>query len=209
MLFAALALAKQRAYIALMHSISGSELVGTRGETLVGRLPAERLIPLWTAITSAVVKRGFAVEYRDLDPPRTGIFDGLKIVIDPDVDFEMQCFVLLHLFGHSVQWIAPSLVQKLDALQNTADKERFLQVLHDYEHEAAAFGLRLLHDLSIHELDGWFSDFVATDWAYVERYYREDRIPPWRECVVAGAAPVEDLAIPELVHRQVEVRFAF
>jgi len=189
--------------------ISGSELVGTRGETLVGRLPAERLVPLWTAITSAVVKRGFALEYRDLDPPRTGIFDGLKIVIDPDVDFEMQCFVLLHLFGHSVQWVAPSLVRKLDALQNTADKDRFLQVLHDYEHEAAGFGLRLLHELGIHDLDDWFSDFVATDWRYVERYYREDRIPPWRECLAAGAPPVKELAIPPLVHRQVEVRFAF
>ncbi|HEY2416246.1 MAG TPA: hypothetical protein VGI40_28655 [Pirellulaceae bacterium] len=192
-----------------MQSISGSELVGTRGETLVGRLPAERLVPLWNAVTSAVIKRGFAIEYRDLEPPRTGIFDGLKIVIDPDVDFEMQCFVLLHLFGHSVQWVAPSLVHKLDALQNTADKDRFLRVLHDYEHEAARFGLRLLHELGIHDLDDWFSDFVATDWQYVERYYREDRIPPWRECVTAGAPPVNELEIPKLVHRQVEVRFAF
>jgi len=189
--------------------ISGSELVGTRGETMVGRLPTQRLIPLWTAVTSGVVKRGFAIEYRDLEPPRTGIFDGLKIVIDPDVDFEMQCFVLLHLFGHSVQWVAPSLAHKLDALQNTADKERFLEVLHDYEYEAARFGMRLLHELGINDLDNWFSDFVATDWRYVERYYREDRIPPWRECVTACALPVQELAVPQLVHRQVEVRFAF
>src|SRR5262249_2287120 len=89
--------------------ISGSELVGARGKTLVGQLPAERLVRLWNTITSGVVKRGFALEYRDLEPPRTGIFDGLKIVIDPDVEFEMQCFVLLHLFGHSVQWVAPTL----------------------------------------------------------------------------------------------------
>src|SRR6187549_3591171 len=91
--------------------ISGSELVGSRGKTLVGRLPAQRLIPLWRSVTSGVVKQGFALEYRDLEPPRTGIFDGLKIVIDPDVDFEMQCFILLHLFGHSVQWTAPSLAK--------------------------------------------------------------------------------------------------
>jgi hypothetical protein len=32
-------------------------------------------------------------------------------VIDPDVGFEMQCFLLLHLFGHSVQWVAPSRAQ--------------------------------------------------------------------------------------------------
>lgn len=189
--------------------ILGSELVGSRGETLVGRLPAERLVRLWTAVTSGVVKRGFVIEYRDLEPPQTGIFDGLKIVIDPDVEFEMQCFVLLHLFGHSVQWVAPSLAHKLQSLQNTADKERFLQVLHDYEREAARFGLRLMHELEIDDLDDWFSDFVAADWRYVERYYREDRIPPWRECLVAGAPRVEELEIPPLTHRQVEVRFAF
>jgi hypothetical protein len=189
--------------------ISGSELTGTRGATLVGRLPAERLVPLWRTASSGVVKKGFVIEYRDLDPPRTGIFDGLRIVIDPDVDFEMQCFVLLHLFGHSVQWVAPSLVHKLDALQNTTDKERFLGVLHDYEHEAAGFGLALMHELGIHDLDGWFADFVATDWRYVERYYREDCIPPWPDCIVSGAPAIQPVAIPPLSHRQVEVRFAF
>src|SRR6188508_2240641 len=102
--------------------ISGSELVGSRGKTLVGQLPAERLVRLWRAVTSGVVKRGFAVEYRDLEPPRTGIFNGLAIVIDPDVGFEMQCFLLLHLFGHSAQWVAPSIEHKLDALQHTDDK---------------------------------------------------------------------------------------
>src|SRR5437868_2726554 len=127
--------------------IPGSELVGSRrSETQVGRLPVERLVKLWNAVSSGVVKRGFVIEYRDLEPPRTGIFDGLRIVIDPDVEFEMQCFVLLHLFGHSVQWVAPSLAHKLNALQNTADKERFLRVLHDYEHEAAGYGLTLLND---------------------------------------------------------------
>src|SRR6476620_2934436 len=114
--------------------IAGSELAGSRGETLVGKLPVERLLPLWTAITSGVVKRGFVIEYRDLEPPRTGIFDGLKIVIDPDVDFEMQCFVLLHLFGHSVQWVAPEIEAKLCALQHTTEREEFMRVLQAYEY---------------------------------------------------------------------------
>jgi hypothetical protein len=121
----------------------------------------------------------------------------------------MQCFVLLHLFGHSVQWVAPSLVHKLDALQNTDDKERFIQVLREYEYEAAGYALELMHELGVRDLDAWFSDFVATDWRYVERYYREDRIPPWNECLVSDARPIKPMSIPELKHRQVEVRFAF
>src|SRR5438552_116379 len=192
-------------------SVAGSELVGTRGQvsTLVGRLPCDRLVPLWTKITSAIVKHGFVLEYRDLEPPRTGIFDGQRIAIDPDVGFEMQCSVLLHRSGHSVQWVAPSLEDKLHALQHTTDKEKFLGVLHDYEHEAAQFGLALLRAVGVTDLDAWYSDFVATDWRYVERYYREDRIPAWDECVVSGAPAILPADIPPLVHRQVEVRFAF
>jgi hypothetical protein len=85
------------------------------------------------------------IEYRDLEPPRTGIFDGLRIVIDPDVAFEMQCFLLLHLFGHSVQWVAPSLEHKLADRQHTEDRDHFMQVLHAYELEAARFGMQLMH----------------------------------------------------------------
>src|SRR5262245_14282174 len=98
-----------------MTAVSGSELVGARRpETQrVGAMPSDALIEVWTKTSSRVVKYGFAVEYRDLEPPRTGIFDGRQIVIDPDVPFEMQCFVLLHLFGHSVQWVAPELESKL------------------------------------------------------------------------------------------------
>ena len=115
----------------------GHELTGTR---IVGELPSVDMVMLWKTVSSAVVKRGFVLEYRDLEPPRTGIFDGLRIVLDPDVGFEMQCFLLLHLFGHSVQWVAPSLEHKLEDLQHTQDRATFMRVLHAYELEAAGFG---------------------------------------------------------------------
>jgi hypothetical protein len=191
--------------------ISGSELVGNRarGQALVGQLPPGQVVALWSGTASAVVKHGFVLEYRDLEPPRTGIFDGLRIVIDPDVGLEMQCFVLLHLFGHSVQWVAPPLEHQLTALQHTSDKAGFLEVLHNYEYEAAEFGMELLRATGIGGLDQWYSDFVATDWRYVERYYREDRIPPWEECIVTGAPLIRPRSIPPLEHKRVEVRFAF
>ncbi|MDX1961747.1 MAG: hypothetical protein SFX18_01260 [Pirellulales bacterium] len=189
-----------------MALISGSELIGAR---LVGRMPPLPLVELWLKCTSRIIKRGFVLEYRDLEPPRTGIFDGLRIVLDPDVDFEMQCFILLHLFGHSVQWVAPSLAEELTDLVNTTDKARFMRVLHNYEYTAARFGLQLLHEAGVRDLDQWYSDFVATDWRYVERYYQTDQIPPWSECVQENQPLIEPLEIPPLVQRQVEVRFAF
>src|SRR4029077_8987582 len=188
-----------------MADLLSHEVAGTR----VGHMPTHELVDMWTAASSGVVKRGFAIEYRDLDPPRTGIFDGLRIVIDPDVGFEMQCFLLLHLFGHSVQWVAPSLEHKLDDLKNTSDRARFMKVLHDYEAEAAGFGLQLLHEVGVTSLDQWYSDFVATDWRYVERFYETGTLQNWEECAVSGCQLIRPQPIPALKHRQVEVRFAF
>jgi hypothetical protein len=187
----------------MAQELAGHELIGQR------RTSAGSLVNLWFKVTSAIVKYGFTVEYRDLEPPRTGIFDGLCISIDPDVDFEMQCFILLHLFGHSVQWTAPSLEGKLAALKDTADKAMFMQVLHDYEYEAARFGMQLLREIGVRDLDQWYSDFVATDWRYVERYYQTDEIPPWHECLAYNQPLIEPLPIPPLVQKQVDVRYAF
>jgi hypothetical protein len=185
--------------------VAGHEIIGAR----VGHLPSNDLVEVWSKVCSGVVKHGFAIEYRDLDPPRTGIFDGLRIVIDPDVGFEMQCFLLLHLFGHSVQWVAPSLEHTLEDLRKTQDRDRFMQALHDYEFQAARFGMQLLHHVGVTTVDQWYSDFVHTDWRYVERYYQTNQLCDWHECVVTGASLIAPDPIPELHQHQVEVRFAF
>jgi hypothetical protein len=189
-----------------MNAIAGHELVGHR---LVGNLPQAHQVALWIKITSRIVKYGFTIEYRDLEAPRTGIFDGQVIALDPDIEFEMQCFILLHLFGHSVQWVSPELETNLDELQNTKDRERFLRVLREYEFEAARFGLQLLREAGLSEYDQWYADFVETDWRYVKRYYETGQIPPWHECVASGCEPIEPKAIPRLEHKRVQVRFAF
>ena len=189
-----------------MKPIRSHELVGAR---LVGELPSADMVDLWVRISSGIVKYGFVIEYRDLEPPRTGIFDGLRITIDPDVGFEMQCFLLLHLFGHSVQWVAPSLAHTVGELRNTSDRVRFMKVLRDYEFEAARFGMQLMRERGVTGLDQWYSDFVETDWRYVERFYATERLPPWAECVVSGRPLIQPAPIPPLALRQVEVRFAF
>jgi hypothetical protein len=186
--------------------VVGHELHGAR---FVGQLPTSDQVNVWWKITSRIVKYGFGIEYRDLEAPRTGIFNGLRIVIDPDVGFEMQCFLLLHLFGHSVQWVAPSLEAKLHDLQHTTEQAVFMKVLQAYEYEAARFGMQLLHESGVTTLDQWYSDFVQTDWTYVERYYQTNSLPDWTTCVMTGQRLIEPSPIPPLVQREVEVRFAF
>jgi hypothetical protein len=72
------------------------------GARQVGEWPADRLVGLWGKACSGVVKQGFVISTRPR--PRTGIFDGLRIVIDPDVGFRDAVLPAAHLFGHSVQW---------------------------------------------------------------------------------------------------------
>src|SRR5262245_23957783 len=103
-----------------MEEVGKNRLPGSAAEQQAPLL--DRLVHLWVQATSGVVKYGFTIEYRDLEPPRTGTFDGLRIVLDPDVDFEMQCFVLVHLFGHSVQWVSPALEASAQAIQTTQDR---------------------------------------------------------------------------------------
>ena len=192
--------------IRLPMKIPGHEIVGQR---LVGVMASAELVDMWCRITSKIVKYGFAVRYEDLEPPRTGIFNGLTITLDPDVGFEMQCFILLHLFGHSVQWVAPTLQHKLNDLQHTTDLNTFLNVLQAYEFEAAQIGMTLLHEAGVTTLDQWYSDFVETDWRYVRHFYQHGSIPGWDDCRAWGGDIIEPVAIPPISLREVAVRFAF
>ena len=172
-------------------------------------LAAADVVRIWEAVVAGVVEYGFTVSFAELAPPQTGTFDGHEIVLNPANPLEMQCFLLLHLFGHSVQWVAPSLRPTIASIEDSPDLETFLRDLRQYESEAAQFGLQLLHEVGVMDCDQWLSDFAATDWRYVARYYREGEIPPLNECEASGAPMIEPKAIPPLEHRRVEVRFAF
>ena len=175
----------------------------------VGRQPADQVAQLWRKLVAGIARYGFALDFRRLEPPRTGIFDGFRITVDPASDRETQCFIVVHLFGHSVQWVAPSLESSIEALQNTEDRARFMEVLHAYELAAAGYGLQLMHEEGVTELDQWFSDFVESDWRYVECFYRTGQIPTLRSCLASGCRLIKPTSIPALRHRRIEVRYAF
>jgi len=48
------------------------------------------------------------VSISDVQDPNTGDFDGMCIKIDYDLELDLGFYVLLHLFGHSVQWKQPA-----------------------------------------------------------------------------------------------------
>jgi hypothetical protein len=173
-----------------------------------GQLDAGTLVRSWPRIVAAVVGKGFSLRYEKLEPPRLGIFNGLQITIDPAAELEMQCFLVLHLFGHSVQWVAPSYQPEIEGL-SVGDLEVYLAAVKRYERNAARFGLQLLREAGIMDLDDWLVDFTETDWKYVETFYRTGKLPRWESCVVRGCTPLEPLVIPPLEPRLVEVMYAF
>ena len=172
-------------------------------------LDPDALIHVWEQALIGVLAYGFSVRYAQLDPPKTGTFNGLEIILRPDNPLEMQTFILLHLFGHCVQWVAPSLAESTRLIETAPNLEAFLVQLKRYEGEAAEFGLQLLHERGVEEVDQWFSDFATADWKYVEGYYRTGAIPSWESCQVKDAPLFTPKPIPPLELRKVQVRFAF
>ena len=108
----------------------------------------------------------------DVKDPFTGDLDGREIHIDYKVDPSERLFLIAHLFGHTVQWsVRPASRNTGKALVIPVPESMIDGVL-DFEREAASYGLKLLHNNKITDLDQWFADYSACDLAYLAHYYR-------------------------------------
>jgi hypothetical protein len=109
---------------------------------------------------------------RDIPDPLTGDLNGMEIHIDYAVTPEQRLFLLAHLFGHTVQWnVNPGGFALGQQYRPPVDESLFSQIS-AYETEAARYGLALLHETGIHDVDAWFSAYTASDQAYLLHYYR-------------------------------------
>lgn len=108
----------------------------------------------------------------DVKDPFTGDLDGREIHIDYLVHPDERLFLIAHLFGHTVQWsVRPSSRNTGKALTIPVPEPMIESVL-GFEREAASYGLKLLHNNRIKDLDQWFADYSACDLAYLTHYYR-------------------------------------
>ncbi len=140
---------------------------------------------------------GIPVRVGDVCDPFTGDLDGNEIQIDHDIDAEEALFILVHLFGHTVQWNLSERgrtlgVQAPDA--NISDER--LDELYEYEREAAELSLALFHEAGIRDLDGWVSDFFHCDWAYLAHFYRTGEKLPFKSFWKAGTERLSPTPIP-------------
>jgi hypothetical protein len=140
---------------------------------------------------------GIPVRIQDVPNPFTGDLDGEQIMVDYDLEIEDAVFILIHLFGHTVQWNVSADRRETAFLAPATWTDDQLQAAVDDEQEACRYSLQLLHDAGIHDLDPWISDFAACDIRYLMHFYKTGEKLPFRSFWQDHAPLVTALAIPE------------
>jgi hypothetical protein len=139
---------------------------------------------------------GICVVTRDIPDPLTGDLDGSEIDIDYAVTPEQCLFLLGHLFGHTVQWnVDPALFELGRRYQPPVDEELIPTII-AYEREAACYGLAMLHQIGITDIDQWFCDYTACDQAYLLHFYRTGEKRDFRTFWRNDALRIEPKAVP-------------
>ncbi len=150
-------------------------------------------------IENTVEKRwGIPVRIADVPSPFTGDLDGASIAIDHDNDIENALFILVHLFGHTVQWNTSLRARQIGTRRPTETwTPAELCELAAYEIEACQLSLALLHSVGVTDLDQWLSDFAACDAAYLMHFYSTGEKRPFREFWKAHSNLLQPSEIPD------------
>lgn len=127
---------------------------------------------LYAKVEKAVATHGFIVHTRcDVKDPNTGEFDGLNIWIEENQSMEQALYVLLHLFGHSVQWNVDDELRELGLDVSLVKTPEELTRIYTYERQASEMGLTLLHSIEHSHLQQWISNWFNADWFWLKHLY--------------------------------------
>jgi hypothetical protein len=159
---------------------------------------ADRLRAVFDLVERTVEDRwSVPVRIRDVPNPFTGDLDGAEIVVDYDLEIADAVFILVHLFGHTVQWNVSEEARRIAFHAPGQWTEDELIAVAAYERQACQYSLQLLHDCGIGDLDQWVSDFAACDAAYLLHFYRTGEKQAFRSFWLDGTPPLSALPIPE------------
>lgn len=157
----------------------------------------ERFRKAFNEVEAYIERRyGLPVVITDVPDPFTGDLDGATILVDHDLEPEDALFILVHLFGHTVQWNVSAADRALGLLEVREPSDELLAALARYEENAAGYSLQLFHEAGVRDLDQWLADFAACDIAYLLHFYRTGEKQPFRSFWRDGAPSLSPLAIP-------------
>jgi hypothetical protein len=152
---------------------------------------------------------GVRVYIGDVVDPNTGTFDGTEIGIDYANDLEMSLFVLVHLFGHTVQWNTVPAYRTIDNRVRPGAAPELIEEARLYEQNASRLGLTLLHEAGVTDRDDWLSDWWYSDWSYLSSFYQTGVLPDWRAHRSTGHPRLAPLPIPAFTPQRFYSRYAF
>lgn len=153
---------------------------------------------------------GIPVSISDVLDPNSGDFDGASIKVDYDQDLEVALFVLIHLFGHTVQWNLSDTLRRLGVDSKPGKSDDELRQLYEYERDATRYSLALLHAVGVTLLDRWASDWWYADWEYLQHFYRTGEKLEVRKLLRPGDGDtLTPLAIPAFSPQRWISRWSF
>ncbi|MEZ4457643.1 MAG: hypothetical protein R2882_14010 [Gemmatimonadales bacterium] len=156
---------------------------------------AEPALDFGAALARTVARAesyGLAVEVVDVTDPNTGDLDGRTILLDHLLTEEEKLFLLLHLFGHCVQWNTSPEARSVGQAEFQPVTEEEYRAVFEYEKEASRFGLQLLLEAGVAGAERWLTDLWYADWLYLQHFYRTGERRDPGEFHRAGAHPLLD-----------------
>ena len=139
------------------------------------------------------------IRISDVPNPFTGDLDGAEIQVDYAEDIESALFIVVHLFGHTVQWNTSEAAREIGYRLYPNPSEEMQRKLHAYEHEACRYSMQLFHEAGVRDLDGWLSDYSACDFAFLIDFYKTGIKQPFKFYWKDGAPLLQPKPIPRFV----------
>jgi hypothetical protein len=157
----------------------------------------ERFLEVFNLLERIVEDRwGIPVRIKDVANPFTGDLDGAEIQIDYDLTPEDGLFILVHLFGHTVQWNLSPELRALGAVRGPGLDAGTTMRLIEYERQACQYSLQLLDEAGVDDLDQWLADFSHCDLSYLLDFYETGVKQPFRSFWKDGQPRMTPLPIP-------------
>jgi hypothetical protein len=163
--------------------------------------------PFFVRLSKSVEKQlrksyGIRVKMVDASVAALGDLDGKEIRIRREATSEQRLFLLLHLFGHTVQWNLDDRAFELGQLRNVPVEEELLESILAYEQEAIRYAVALAHEIRLDGIDQWLFDYAASDLAYLRDYYATGQKRNFQEFKKHDCPRIEGLTIPKFELKQ-------
>lgn len=165
---------------------------------------------IYKQAVSAIEKYGFVVHSRcEIKDSNTGEFDGVNIWVKDEQSDEQALYVLLHLFGHSVQWNVDEELMKIGIDTTLSRTEEELLKVYDYERQASEMTIKLLESIGITYLNQWISNWFHADWMWLKHLYSTGERVGYLTYWIDDAELLTPCDIPEFTPQLFESRNSF